>query len=198
MWSTSPLVRKTPAMGDWRPSPRGCSRGEAMICWRKSGDALRSSQDSPSAPTATLDWVRAATRGSPAQASRHTGHRQFHCGNPPPAAEPRTRARRPCSASLFAAISDFGRLVARDFHADANFDDDRGRPGHALSSTRPPAGEQASTIKLASSCAPGQRRQGRDSSRARDSCPTTNRCGRPSKPSSFRHAGSAKCGRAYG
>jgi len=27
------------------------------------------------------------------RAASHVGQRQFHCGNPPPAAEPRTRAR---------------------------------------------------------------------------------------------------------
>jgi hypothetical protein len=36
--------------------------------------------------------VRAFTRGSPAQAKRQTGQRQFHWGTPPPAAEPRTIA----------------------------------------------------------------------------------------------------------
>src|SRR5207244_12069586 len=28
---------------------------------------------------------------SPIRAASHSSHRQFHCGNPPPAAEPRTR-----------------------------------------------------------------------------------------------------------
>jgi len=53
---------------------------------------LINSQLSPSAVTARLAWVRGRTRASPAHAKRHVGQRQFHCGKPPPAAEPRTRA----------------------------------------------------------------------------------------------------------
>jgi len=58
----------------------------------RSGEALINSQLSPSAVTARLAWVRGCTRASPAHAKRHVGQRQFHCGKPPPAAEPRTRA----------------------------------------------------------------------------------------------------------
>jgi hypothetical protein len=39
-----------------------------------------------------LPCVRGCTRASPAHASRHVGQPQFHCGKPPPAAEPMTRA----------------------------------------------------------------------------------------------------------
>ena len=58
----------------------------------KIGEALINTQFSPSAVTARLAWVRGRTRASPAHAKRHVGQRQFHCGKPPPAAEPRTRA----------------------------------------------------------------------------------------------------------
>ena len=43
-----------------------------------------------SALTAMADWVRAAACSVPARNPRHCGQLQFHCGNPPPAPEPRT------------------------------------------------------------------------------------------------------------
>src|SRR6202030_1931317 len=90
---TSALVTKTAPIGEFLFAPRGCRHGEEMICWRRSGDAFKSSHRSPSALMARLDWLRGLTRLSPLQASRQTGQRQFHCGKPPPAAEPKTRMR---------------------------------------------------------------------------------------------------------
>src|SRR5262249_55077877 len=46
------------------------------------------------AVTAILACVRGLTRGAPAHASRHTLQLQFHCGKPPPAAEPSIKAER--------------------------------------------------------------------------------------------------------
>jgi hypothetical protein len=46
--------------------------------------------DRPSALTATDDWVRATP--APERTAAHTGQPQFHCGEPPPAAEPSTRS----------------------------------------------------------------------------------------------------------
>ena len=51
----------------------GMQRGVARICARRSGDALQSSQFSPSADTAIPAWLRGSTRGSPAHAKAQTG-----------------------------------------------------------------------------------------------------------------------------
>src|SRR6201996_2008520 len=82
----------TAAIGLSRKPLRGWSARVAAIWARRSGDALMSTHCSPFADTAMLAWLRGLTRGSPAQAKLQTGQRQFHCGNPPPAAEPRTTA----------------------------------------------------------------------------------------------------------
>jgi len=60
---------------------------------RISGDALMSTQPSVSALTATLSWVRGVARTTPSRTPRQLLQPQFHCGNPPPAAEPKTRMR---------------------------------------------------------------------------------------------------------
>ena len=93
-WSISPPVRSTALIGLPRVSPRGCKGGERRSCSGRSGDALIRSQSSPFAEMARLACVRGLTRRSPAHANRQTGQRQFHCGNPPPAAEPSTMAVR--------------------------------------------------------------------------------------------------------
>jgi hypothetical protein len=85
---------KTAPIGECLFAPRGCRHGEATICWRRSGDAFKTSHRSPSALMARLDWLRGLTRLSPLQAIWQTGQRQFHCGTPPPAAEPKTRMRK--------------------------------------------------------------------------------------------------------
>src|ERR1700730_13107443 len=84
--------------------PRGCNAGVAIICWRRSGDALMRTKGAPEADegpfiaapavTAMLAWVRGFTRGSAPHAIRHTSQLQFHCGKPPPAAEPSIKAER--------------------------------------------------------------------------------------------------------
>src|SRR5215510_9291905 len=78
--------------GEWR-GPRGWSPGKSSICCRISGDALSRNHDPPSALTATLSCVRATARAVPSRSPRQFAQPQFHCGNPPPAAEPRTRMR---------------------------------------------------------------------------------------------------------
>jgi hypothetical protein len=62
-----------------------------------SGDALISSQFSPSCVSAMLDCVRGVTRASPERASSQTKQRQFHWGTPPPAADPRMTV---CTVSI--------------------------------------------------------------------------------------------------
>src|SRR5206468_8311031 len=80
------------AMGECRGF-FGWSGGKRSICCRTSVDALRSTQCSPSLLTATLSWVRGIAFKVPARTPRQLGQPQFHWGNPPPAAEPRTRMR---------------------------------------------------------------------------------------------------------
>src|SRR3954471_3643483 len=91
VWSISASVNSTPAIGMARtPSPG--SGASASSCWRRSGEAL-TNHHGPSAPRmASDDCVRGRAR-TPARAASHVPQRQFHCGNPPPAAEPRTRTR---------------------------------------------------------------------------------------------------------
>ena len=62
------------------PCRSDAAAGVAAIWARRSGEALSSTQFSPSFDTARLACVRARTRLSPCQASRQTGQRQFHCG----------------------------------------------------------------------------------------------------------------------
>src|SRR5690349_6091850 len=78
-------------MGDPRLDRGGGQSGEcAESCVRRSGETLRITQRSPSPLTATDDWVRPAPR---LRASAQFGQAQFHCGTPPPAAEPRMMIR---------------------------------------------------------------------------------------------------------
>ena len=109
--------------------PPGWSAGERRICSGRSGDALIRSQSSPLAETARLAWVRDFTRRSPDHANWHAGHRQFHCGKPPPAAEPSTIARR---RLISQGMSDLGRQIAVDFEAEADFYERRCGPSHGL------------------------------------------------------------------
>src|SRR5215467_5863285 len=88
--STSPLLSTTPPIGVSR-SRRGCSAGNASICARTSGDALSRNHCSPSALTAADAWVRARSDACPARTPTQFAQPQFHCGEPPPAAEPSTR-----------------------------------------------------------------------------------------------------------
>ena len=90
--SISPPVSTTALMGESRSRPgAGQSRSFARICCRRSGDALIMTQLLPSAVTAMDAWVRMGADCSPARAARLTAPLQFHCGTPPPAADPRTR-----------------------------------------------------------------------------------------------------------
>ena len=104
-----------------------------MICWRRSGVAPKHDPVFAVGLTARLACVRRSTRRSRSQARRQFGQRQFHCGKPPPAADPSTRkrtSRRPSAVDARLARSDLGGSVAGDFHADADFADFRGGPSH--------------------------------------------------------------------
>ena len=86
MWSISASVRSTPATGAAR-TPSARSPANTSSCWRRSGDALASSHG-PSPPRIAIDdCVRGVA--APPRAASQVGQRQFHCGKPPPAAEPR-------------------------------------------------------------------------------------------------------------
>ena len=99
-------------MGEWRPAPFGCSADVARICWRRSIEAFRRTQFSPSTVSATPTCVRGLTRGSPLQASWQTRQPQFHCGTPPPAPAPRTSAlSRALVGDIVEARRDMGRAA---------------------------------------------------------------------------------------
>src|SRR5882724_5345830 len=56
-----------------------------------SGETLTSAQAAVSRPRIAIDdWVRGRARTVPARTPAQLRQLQFHCGNPPPAAAPRT------------------------------------------------------------------------------------------------------------
>src|SRR5262245_9630995 len=149
-WSRSPLVSRIPAMGECR-SAFGHSSGQASICRAISGDALIKNQDSPSALRATDSCVRGRTLPPIRRPSRQLKQPQFHCGAPPPAAEPRTRtftAGQSCSGAerlivvgLAVVTLDDGiariaigeiALIAAYFRAHVDLDEGRGFPFHGF------------------------------------------------------------------
>src|SRR2546426_7131670 len=89
VWSISPSVQTAALIGVPR-APRGQSSGRDATWTRRSGDAFSSTQRAPSALTATEDCVRPVPLR---RASWQLRQPQFHCGNPPPAAEPRMMTR---------------------------------------------------------------------------------------------------------
>ena len=144
--STSPPVSRTAAIGDERATPRGTRQGVASICCRKSGDAFSKSQFAPSPETAIDACVRGRAAGSPDRARLHAAEPEFHCGNPPPAAAPRTTTctasyppryapgRRPGTTLSVGLALQVGTGVAVDFGAKGDFGDDRLVPCHDESS----------------------------------------------------------------
>ena len=110
--------------------------GSRSICWRRSGEALIRNQCSPSALIAIDAWVLWSS-GCSLRAARQTGHPQFHCGTPPPAAAPRTTTR--------SMIRLLEILKARMSKADSK----GGRRRHDPRSGRiTPGGPPASSMKL--------------------------------------------------
>src|SRR6185369_14902953 len=92
IWSTSALVTTTALIGELRFGPdfTGWSSGVSLICLRMSGEALSNTQLAPSAETASEDCSLALYPATPARTLAECKPLQFHCGNPPPAADPRT------------------------------------------------------------------------------------------------------------
>jgi hypothetical protein len=76
-----------PVSRDWR---KGWSCGDAFSWVRISGDVLISAQFCESLLIAIEDWVRHLILTDWSRAPRQLRQLQFHCGIPPPAAEPRT------------------------------------------------------------------------------------------------------------
>ena len=71
----------------------GSNSGNENICVRRSGLAFSSDHREPSALIASEHCVRAFARIDPARNPEQLAQLQFHCGKPPPAAEPRTWIR---------------------------------------------------------------------------------------------------------
>src|SRR5689334_23401852 len=70
----------------------GC-RGPKLSIWeRMSGDALTSNQSPAPALRQTDSCVRGVALIRPSRTPRQFVQAQFHCGNPPPAADPRMRS----------------------------------------------------------------------------------------------------------
>src|SRR5690606_26082040 len=106
-----------------------------------SGDALKTAQRSPSALTAMLDCVRGRTPFRLPQAKRDSRVLPFHCGKPPPAAEPSTlmikagygRCPSRWAVTLLAGAPrrhvQSGREVTGHLEASVNVRDNRLFPG---------------------------------------------------------------------
>src|SRR5688572_6721017 len=96
-----------------------------------SGDALTSAHAVGSPPdTAIEDWVRLSARRLPLRTPAQLRQLQFHCGKPPPAAEPSTRIFTP-----FATCS--GRAAHRPgsrYSWPSNLEERRGPPARARTS----------------------------------------------------------------
>jgi len=97
----------------------------------------------------------ACDRGSAAEslmrARQQAGAFEFHCGNPPPAAEPRTMILNPPRPAGHAseALSDLGAGVGVDFEPDRDLDDPRLYPFfHADLPTSPPSRSNLGTDRL--------------------------------------------------
>ena len=85
VWSRSASLSTTASIGDRRVGGGGWHL-KWISCDRRSGDAFTNTQRRPSALIAALHWVRGSI--SPLRAASHWRHAQFHCGTPPPAADP--------------------------------------------------------------------------------------------------------------
>ena len=84
--------QQDPGHGRGADALRAVRRASPSSCWRRSGEALARNHG-PSAPRIASDDCVRGRAAVPVRAASHVGQRQFHCGKPPPAAEPRIRAR---------------------------------------------------------------------------------------------------------
>ena len=123
----------TADIGDERSPATGCSARVALICGRRSGEALRTSQSRTLAVTASEACDREIA--APPCAPGHSDALQFHCGKPPPAADraqpyqhglPR-RLRRAQKAKR---LLDLSASVRVDLQPHRDLDDDGCLPLH--------------------------------------------------------------------
>src|ERR1700730_2853443 len=92
--STSAEGRKTPAIGEWVAlGSLGESSGVARICVLKSGEAPTRNQTWESGEKAIWVCVRGRPCRVPFLRRQQLLQLQFHCGKPPPAADPRILMR---------------------------------------------------------------------------------------------------------
>ena len=84
------VVRRIPAIGECRDPGHGQRGFHASICVWTSGLALRRNQRFRSTLSATDACVRRRATIAPERAPAQLAQAQFHCGKPPPAAEPST------------------------------------------------------------------------------------------------------------
>src|SRR5215472_4815508 len=88
--STSADGRKTPPIGTWPGlSGLGASSGAERICTRRSGEAPTRNHTRSSGENTVCVCVRGRARNVPARIPLQLRQAQFHCGKPPPAAEPK-------------------------------------------------------------------------------------------------------------
>src|SRR5580704_1902233 len=90
VWSSSASVSMTASIGTCRYVPlAGMTPRISHRSWSlTSGDALHRYHRSPSALTAIDDCDLGCARAGVSRATLHVGQKQFHWGNPPPAAVP--------------------------------------------------------------------------------------------------------------
>src|SRR3954466_4763682 len=91
VWSSSASLSSTASSGTLRLPPAGGRAGQAASWACMSGEASSRHHGRRSGLTATDDWVRGRVGREPSRTARQQGQAQFHCGNPPPAADPSTR-----------------------------------------------------------------------------------------------------------
>ena len=83
----------TPMRAEALEARFGDNSGVEMSCVLRSGEALRRNQTLELVVKASWVWLRARPRNFPVLTRWQLAQAQFHWGNPPPAAEPRTFTR---------------------------------------------------------------------------------------------------------
>ena len=133
-----------PTMAVSRMVRAGCSTGFACNWVRMSGDAFTNAHALLASPvTAIEDCVRARVWSEPLRTPAQLRQLQFHCGKPPPAAEPNTRIfiagsepgrlkrhRPPQPARLLTPFASALGDVHRDFHTEPEISGLRSFPFH--------------------------------------------------------------------
>src|SRR5271156_6654370 len=97
-------------MDDPLNPPFGSKSGNENICVRRSGLAFNSDHREPSALIASEHCVRAFVRIAPVRNPEQLTQAQFHCGTPPPAAEPRIWIRTDLRSYDSRLVSESSRI----------------------------------------------------------------------------------------